>query len=231
MASFGRRFIACCALAWVSISSADSGAADSLAHVVEAGLIHGYPDGALRSDRVITRYEFACAWARLVDMAGLPACDVSTEVLSTDVPDDHWARESIEKLLAVGLLRPSAFHDAEWFDGAAPAWAQSGWLNYRGETALLRRDFAEMVRRTLKLRAQQISERGRQGLPDRAWDLLVDVQERLDRLVSLPPMPFALRAGIFIGFPDRSIRPEEPMTREQFFIAASRLLDSPTLWG
>lgn len=45
---------------------------DAVKQLAELGIYIGYPDGTLRGDRVLTRYEFAMALSRLVDAWGHP---------------------------------------------------------------------------------------------------------------------------------------------------------------
>ncbi|MEN6302945.1 MAG: S-layer homology domain-containing protein, partial [Armatimonadia bacterium] len=46
----------------------DHWAYDAVNQLVERGIIIGYPDGTFKGDRAMTRYEFAMAISRLLDV-------------------------------------------------------------------------------------------------------------------------------------------------------------------
>jgi len=50
----------------------DHWAYDAVQTLVDEGIIIGYPDGTFRGDRVMTRYEFAMAISRLLDIMPPP---------------------------------------------------------------------------------------------------------------------------------------------------------------
>ena len=72
--------------------------AAELAQAIEQGVIKGYEDNTLRPKTTIRRVEALTILARLLSGAN----QIQEAVIFTDVPD--WAKDSIEKLSAAGLV-------------------------------------------------------------------------------------------------------------------------------
>lgn len=185
---------------------------DALRYMVGWELIQGYPDGPLQSDRPMTRYEFACAWARLCEARRLQDREFSLNDVVTDVPENHWARGSVEKLAAFGVLKPSFFRDADTFVlwDSRPGKLDpktTHYLNYAGDRPLLRGEYAQMAWRTVVVLRAQIS-----ATP------YADV--------GMSCASHCIETGIVIGYPDGTVRLDEAMSRWQFFMATSRFLDA-----
>jgi hypothetical protein len=194
---------------------------DSVQTMYDEGILEGYPrthEG--RVDQPMTRYEFAVAWAKLAQKLGLQHAAEQLPDLRTDVPPGHWACQSVEYLASVGPLPAEAFDDVDALHWAArPVAVLSGeasrgqprYLLFRGDEPLMRREYMEMVHRTAcALRAAH---------PDRFVysDLRVTDVEG-----------FMVDEGLLIGYPrTHELRPHWPMTRRDFCLATSRLLDDP----
>ena len=195
---------------------------DAIAEMAERGILQGYPDSTARALQPMTRYEFAAAWARLCDTLGLHADAPSLQGMVTDVPVDHWARQSIESLAALGLLPVLPDPDVDPLHWAAAGVAAvaiepprgPGHLLYQGERVLLRREYIEMLFRTCQAAAKQ-------GLgPLTPGDL-----------VGIGPAEFATQHRIIRGMPDPAdltrerLGLDDPMLRGSFCAATTRLLD------
>jgi hypothetical protein len=194
---------------------------DSVQTMYDEGIFEGYPrthEGWV--DRAMTRYEFAVAWAKLARKLGLQQAAEQLSDLRTDVPQGHWARQSVEYLASLGLLPPEAFGDVDplqWaagpvavLSGEAPR-GQPRYLVFRGDEPLMRREYMEMVRRTAG--AVLAAHPDRHVYSDlRAADVEA----------------FMLDEGLLIGYPRKhELRPYWPMTRHDFCLATWRLLDDP----
>ena len=153
----------------------------------------------------MTRYEFAAAWARVIKKIGLPGRTPANAI--TDVPAGHWARSAVDQLISAGVLPVSTFSDVEPMHWAAAAVAKLDGagqprLVFRGAAVLLRRQFAEAMRRT--------------------WALAIRLPpggSRMDASRSL------MECGVLIGYPDGVLRLDRPATRGEFAWAASRFLN------
>jgi hypothetical protein len=210
---------------------------EALQYMISWGVIQGYPDGPLRSDRVMTRYEFAVAWARFAEANRLLDGQFSLDSVVTDVPVDHWARQSVEKLAGAGLLTPSRFKDGDPFLLQYPGVARlspepTDHLTYGGDRPLLRREFAEMVLRTSKLWNEHfLHELVEENRFPQLRGYASTLRSRLDRLARISPISLLVETGVFIGYPDGTIRLDEAMTRWQFCMATARVNDGGAYWG
>ncbi|MEN6343860.1 MAG: VIT domain-containing protein [Armatimonadia bacterium] len=176
----------------------DHWAYDAARKLTADGMIVGYPDGAFRGDRAMTRYEFGQALARLQAMNAAPTISRYDAAISLagaaetlgiklnrdaacpfgDVPADHPARKAIAGLCAAGLL-PTTGN----FDGTKP---------------LLRRDFAQWAAQLLA--ATGLDLRGRSAL-----QVMEDEK-------------------ILVGTAAGALQPDEPMKPADFNLALSRIL-------
>ena len=78
-------------------------ARNAVLFVVKNEILPPYGDGTFRGDRFITRYEFAMGLAKILDdyyKGNLP----KTSVPFSDVPESHWAYDSIAKLAAASSI-------------------------------------------------------------------------------------------------------------------------------
>ncbi|MEK5468799.1 S-layer homology domain-containing protein [Paenibacillus sp. FSL R7-0210] len=66
---------------------------------VQLKLINGYDDGTVRPNNPITRAEFAAMLNRVFNIQA----GNNTNVVLKDI-DDHWAKEAVENLVAVGVI-------------------------------------------------------------------------------------------------------------------------------
>ena len=187
---------------------------DSLEELLGRGVIVGYPDRTVDPYAAMTRYEFAAAWARLVEKLGLTGQPLPAGQVQMDVPPGHWARPAVERLVSVGVLPASAFSDVDpthWAAGAVAALDRAGKprLAYRGDSALLRRELAQFIHRTGELAHAR-------GIP-----LRYGMQPG-----TLDAAQYALQTAAFIGYPDGSLRLDRCVTRLEFTNAAWRFLES-----
>ena len=188
----------------------------SARRLTDLGILVGYPDGSAKADQVMTRYEFATAWARLADRLGLATAAVPLEGLVTDVFEEHWARDSVLALLDTDLLPVLAVHTADpmsWSKLPTPPETDAPvarFLLFRGDQPLLRGQLMAMVYRTFQATAKQ-------GLVTPA-----------PSLAQAPPMRFVVQSGVFVGFPDKQLRLYRPMVRSEFFAATAR---AARLWA
>lgn len=71
-------------------------------------IITGFPDGTFKGQRTLNRNEVSVAVAkalgRVEEAAGSPV--KLKEVTLTDLPPDHWAYPSVQKLISAGIINP-----------------------------------------------------------------------------------------------------------------------------
>lgn len=146
--------------------------APALAMAIRLGLIKGDARGRLRVDEPMSRYELAIAWDRLLGKLGLRMGLYEWDSVVTDVPQGHWARDSIGRLASVGLAQAVPFPDVDalhWAARAMPAARQAGMgsgdqhLLFGGAKDATIDDVVELSFRTV------LAARG-QGV--RAWSLM-----------------------------------------------------------
>lgn len=77
-------------------------AKDSIQKFIDAGVINGYEDNTFRPNSNITRAEFAAILARLLDDPNVP-----TEHHFTDVSEDAWYFDAVQKLCALNVVSPA----------------------------------------------------------------------------------------------------------------------------
>jgi len=214
--------------AWAQRSPADAVPFDisgfeseATQHLVDAGIIEGYPDGTAGARRVLTRYEFAQAWGRLLRKMRLQSSPVDWDAIRTDVPADHWAREAVELLAETGILRPSPYRDVSPWHWAADGVANASgipdestlWLTIDGNQPLLRREFTQVFANTWQLAAEQ------ESLPAARTEGARDLG-----LPAGTPLAMAVNETILIGYPNGSFGLERPMVRIEAFFAMARVL-------
>lgn len=86
---------------WAAFSDIPSGPlAEQVERVVVAGWIQGYPDGTFRGQEPLNRYQLATALGRVLKDMGAEA----REVRFRDVPQGHWASESLALAVSWGLV-------------------------------------------------------------------------------------------------------------------------------
>ena len=106
----------------------------------------------------------------------------------------HWSQRTVAAMAARGIV--TGFPDQ----------------TYRPDISILRSEAASMLMETL-----------------RHTNLLQEVNVRhnfkdvIESIWYAPPIEAVWQAGLLKGFPDQSFRPEEPMTREAFIVAAMSL--------
>ena len=185
--------------------------------LVDEGIIIGFPDGTAKAEQPITRYEFAAAWVRLVEVLGMETSPLSLNDAVTDVPADHWARESVEKLAAIKLVPALPFSDVEPMHWAAFSVAaliggadREGrrYLAFRGDEPVLRREYAEIVWRTWQAASRQ------------------EITPRVPREYGKDAAEFLVNEGVLVGYPDEKLYLNRPMQRFEFCLATVRLLEA-----
>ena len=198
----------------------DTRYSEAIRELADRGVIQGYPDGYAYPIEMMTRYEFAAAWVRLLEILGWPIEQGRLPPdLVTDVPSGHWARAAVVTLASSGLLSASPFGDVRPMHWAAPAVQAVGPdahrpdLAFRGDEPLLRRDYAEMAYRT----ACNL------GSPGTEWSRT--------ELQHIGAIEFVTRTRILIGLPRPDLVTAPPelrlwasMRRGDFFLASVRLL-------
>ncbi len=84
-------------------------AEEAIQALAEKGVIHGYPDGLVHPDEIITRAEFAALVARTLELPE-PA-EGDTPFLFPDL-SGHWAEGNVETLIAVGIIQQKDFGES-----------------------------------------------------------------------------------------------------------------------
>lgn len=71
--------------------------------VFHAAYLHGFPDGSIRPEEVLTRAEFATILCRMMQKP--PAAEEKAGLSFQDVPRRHWAYEAVKAVSSLGLMR------------------------------------------------------------------------------------------------------------------------------
>lgn len=71
--------------------------------VFHEAYLHGFPDGSIRPEEVLTRAEFAAILCRMMQKPG--AAEEEAEISFQDVPRQHWAYEAVKAVLSLGLMK------------------------------------------------------------------------------------------------------------------------------
>ena len=83
-------------------------AEEAIQALAEKGVIHGYPDGLVHPDEIITRAEFAALVARTLELPEPDEGDIP--FLFPDL-SGHWAEGDVETLVAAGIIQQEDFGD------------------------------------------------------------------------------------------------------------------------
>lgn len=175
--------------------------------ICQAGLIEGLPDDTFGGDKLLTRYEFAAAIARLslrmsysyTSPGALPSGAGS--VGYADVPAGHWAFHAVESITRGAIVE--GFPDGG-YHGSQPT------TRYACALAIARLIGAPFED-TGQLR--QTPEMGRAEYPD------VPATHWAFNVVS-----FVSAAGLIEGYADGTFRGDQAMTRHQFAVMLARLI-------
>ncbi len=89
-----------CAFAFPDVSE-DHWAVKQITELSERGIIVGYPDGTFQPDDNVTRAEFA---SMTIKALGQESIHVAQPVAFTDITEDFWAYDAIQKALYFELL-------------------------------------------------------------------------------------------------------------------------------
>ena len=74
--------------------------------LAERGVVHGYPDGLVHPDEIITRGEFAALVARTLELPELDEKEVP--IRFTDLAS-HWSEKDVEALIIAGVIQKDDF--------------------------------------------------------------------------------------------------------------------------
>lgn len=83
-------------------------AEEAIQTLVEKGVIHGFPDGLVHPDEIITRAEFAALVARTLELPEPDEGDIP--FLFSDL-SGHWAEGDVETLVVAGIIQKGDFGD------------------------------------------------------------------------------------------------------------------------
>ena len=84
-------------------------AEEAIQTLAEKGVIHGYPDGLVHPDEIITRAEFAALVARALELPGPDEGDIP--FFFSDL-SGHWAEGDVETLIMAGIIRLEDFGES-----------------------------------------------------------------------------------------------------------------------
>mgnify|MGYP002621556851 CR=1 FL=1 len=142
-----------------------------------AGLdvIQGYEDGSFRPDRTVTRAEFA---AMLVRLFPFPKADPQASSVSFTDTQDHWARQTIERLAQLGLL--SGYPDG----------------TFKPDAAMTREEMVYVIMKPLN--PDELPKTENSGFTD------MDQTATYARTA----VEAAAKLGIVSGYPDQTFRPK-----------------------
>lgn len=182
--------------------TADHWAYPEVARLVEAGVIHGSPEGSFRPDETVTRAEFLkmLLTARRIDTAG------KCEAIFPDVACGEWHAPYVEFGYRLAILDPA--------DGAY----------FRPGNPMTREELVDGIVRAIGQRWAAHSQdrdlingilRAYTDWKDIAWD-------------RRPTYAYALSQGLVNGFPDGTLRPTVYASRAEAAALIQRVLLDPT---
>lgn len=174
--------------------TSDHWAKDQIAIAVEAGFVNGYPDGTFKPQATVTRAEFLKMVIAAVDV---PRDDLSGAPTFADTAD-HWSLEYVEQALKWGIIR-TADYDSK----------------FEPDRKITRLEMAVQLVRALD-RADEIAEHAA------AADAYSDVAD-LDA-EARGYLGAAVEFGIFTGYPDGTIGPNQESTRAEAVVVIVRSL-------
>lgn len=163
---------------------------------VDQGYVNGYEDGTFRPEQGITRMEFLAIYQEILKKNGVFSKDYpAVELPYEDILDDDWGRGLIE--LSEANLSKKGLSLVDVFPGTS----------FDGERPILRQEAITLIAWTMP------DHHDNQSVE--FTDLIQpDLQEMVEHVVA---------EGIFMGYPDQTIRLESGLSRAEATIVLQRL--------